>query len=180
MFRRTLVSMVVCALACCVAWNVALAQQPVKQKKLIEYGWDVPNPDYVRKNIREMEKLPFDGVIFRVPKVGISSQKTSGTRRASSRSLKIAGVLNGGSSPTTSSARIPPRRWTGSAMPTGRPFVTTLASSPRQRRWPDAGASASMPSRMATTPGAIPPRRMPRKSPSPNTRLWCAGAAPSS
>jgi hypothetical protein len=38
-------------------------------KKLIEYGWDVPTPDFIRANIAEMEKLPFDGVIFR-PKAG--------------------------------------------------------------------------------------------------------------
>lgn len=39
-------------------------QRPVK--KLIEYGWDVPYPDQVRKDIRAMEKKPFDGVIFRL------------------------------------------------------------------------------------------------------------------
>ncbi len=36
------------------------------EKKLIEYGWDVPAPDYIRDNIREMEKRPFDGVVFRL------------------------------------------------------------------------------------------------------------------
>ncbi len=35
-------------------------------KKLIEYGWDVPFPDYIRDNIREMEKRPFDGLIFKL------------------------------------------------------------------------------------------------------------------
>ena len=39
-------------------------QRPVK--KLIEYGWDVPYPDQVRKDIRNMEKRPFDGIIFRL------------------------------------------------------------------------------------------------------------------
>lgn len=34
-------------------------------KKIVEYGWDVPYPDFVRDNIREMEKRPFDGLIFR-------------------------------------------------------------------------------------------------------------------
>jgi hypothetical protein len=34
-------------------------------KKLIEYGWDVPNPVFVADNIREMEKRPFDGIIMR-------------------------------------------------------------------------------------------------------------------
>jgi hypothetical protein len=36
-------------------------ERPVK--KLIEYGWDVPYPDQVRKDIRNMEKTPFDGII---------------------------------------------------------------------------------------------------------------------
>lgn len=40
------------------------AQGRVK-KKIVEYGWDVPYPDFVRDNIREMEKQPFDGIIFR-------------------------------------------------------------------------------------------------------------------
>ncbi len=35
-------------------------------KKLIEYGWDVPFVDFVRDHIREMEKLPFDGLIFKL------------------------------------------------------------------------------------------------------------------
>jgi hypothetical protein len=42
----------------------AAAQRPAK--KLIEYGWDVPFPDQVRKEIRAMEKMPFDGIIFRL------------------------------------------------------------------------------------------------------------------
>lgn len=35
-----------------------------KPKKLIEWGWDCPTPAYLRKNIQEMEKRPFDGVVF--------------------------------------------------------------------------------------------------------------------
>jgi hypothetical protein len=45
------------------------AQPPASErpaKKLIEYGWDVPYPDQVRKDIRAMEKAPFDGIIFRL------------------------------------------------------------------------------------------------------------------
>ena len=45
----------------------AAAQQAPHAKKLIEYGWDVPQPAYIRANIREMEKKPFDGLIFRLP-----------------------------------------------------------------------------------------------------------------
>ncbi len=45
------------------------AEQPSAEppaKKLIEYGWDVPYPDQVRAQIGNMEKLPFDGLIFRL------------------------------------------------------------------------------------------------------------------
>ena len=38
----------------------------IVEKKLIEYGWDVPTPDYIRANIREMEKKPFDGLVFKL------------------------------------------------------------------------------------------------------------------
>ncbi len=40
------------------------------QKKLLEYGWDVPQPSYVAENIREMEKQPFDGLLMRVRGLG--------------------------------------------------------------------------------------------------------------
>ena len=39
-------------------------------KKLLEYGWDLPDSEYVRDHIQEMEKRPFDGVIFRLPNEG--------------------------------------------------------------------------------------------------------------
>jgi hypothetical protein len=46
------------------AAGLSAGERPVK--KLIEYGWDVPYPDQVRKSIAAMEKKPFDGVIFRL------------------------------------------------------------------------------------------------------------------
>ncbi|HLB73046.1 MAG TPA: hypothetical protein VJJ98_03425, partial [Sedimentisphaerales bacterium] len=39
--------------------------QPRPRKKVVEYGWDVPYPDFVEQNIQEMEKRPFEGIIFR-------------------------------------------------------------------------------------------------------------------
>jgi chitodextrinase len=40
------------------------------KKKLIEFGWDIPNYDFVADNITAMEYAPFDGVVFdmRIPK----------------------------------------------------------------------------------------------------------------
>jgi hypothetical protein len=33
-------------------------------KKLIEYGWDVPEPVFVKQNIEQMEKRPFNGIVI--------------------------------------------------------------------------------------------------------------------
>jgi hypothetical protein len=35
-------------------------------KKLIEFGWDEPDPALMRKHIAAMEKTPFDGTVFHV------------------------------------------------------------------------------------------------------------------
>ena len=40
---------------------------PIPHKKIIEFGWDIPSPAYLRDNIREMEKRPFHGVAIRLP-----------------------------------------------------------------------------------------------------------------
>ncbi len=42
-----------------------LAAQERPKVKLLEFGWDNPLPEFVRDHIREMEKRPFDGLIFR-------------------------------------------------------------------------------------------------------------------
>ncbi len=39
---------------------------PIRGKKLIEYGWDVPTPAQMREQLGAMEKRPFDGLIFRL------------------------------------------------------------------------------------------------------------------
>src|SRR5437762_11870289 len=36
------------------------------QKKLNEYGWDSQTPAFIAEHILEMEKRPFDGLIFRL------------------------------------------------------------------------------------------------------------------
>ncbi len=40
------------------------------EKRLLEYGWDVPRPTFVAEHIREMEQRPFDGLLMRVPEIG--------------------------------------------------------------------------------------------------------------
>ncbi len=42
--------------------NQTLSQ--IKNVKIIEWGWGTPFPTYVKENIREMEKIPFDGIVL--------------------------------------------------------------------------------------------------------------------
>ena len=58
----------ICLIAFIAAASAALAQVPLAQKKLIEYGWDVPTPAQMRDMLPDMEKRPFDGIIFRLDK----------------------------------------------------------------------------------------------------------------
>jgi hypothetical protein len=47
-----------------VAW--AQDDSVIADRKLVEYGWDVPTSDYVAAHIAEMEQRPFDGLLFRL------------------------------------------------------------------------------------------------------------------
>jgi hypothetical protein len=40
------------------------AEQTSGSKLLIEFGWDEPDTSFLRRHVREMEKMPFDGVVF--------------------------------------------------------------------------------------------------------------------
>jgi len=40
---------------------------PTPHKKIIEFGWDIPSPAYLRDHLPEMEKRPFQGVAIRLP-----------------------------------------------------------------------------------------------------------------
>jgi len=41
-----------------------MGQDKADPKKLIEFGWDYPTISFLKNNINEMEKTPFDGVVF--------------------------------------------------------------------------------------------------------------------
>ena len=36
----------------------------VREKKLIEFGWDEPDTAFLRAHLGEMEKTPFDGCVY--------------------------------------------------------------------------------------------------------------------
>jgi hypothetical protein len=38
----------------------------VRQPKLVEWGWDEPDPAFMRRHVAEMAKTPFDGCVFHV------------------------------------------------------------------------------------------------------------------
>src|SRR5690349_10023925 len=44
--------------------RVADASATVKLERLIEFGWDEPDPAFMRRHVAEMERAPFDGCVF--------------------------------------------------------------------------------------------------------------------
>jgi hypothetical protein len=49
---------------------VPSADQQASAVRLVEYGWDTPHPEFVRAQITEMERRPFNGVVMRLPDGG--------------------------------------------------------------------------------------------------------------
>jgi hypothetical protein len=45
---------------------VVASAQTRPTKKLIEFGWDMPDTAFMRQHFADMDKLPFDGCVFRV------------------------------------------------------------------------------------------------------------------
>lgn len=43
---------------------LVLADHSLENKKIIEWGWDEPDPKFMRENIEQMEQMPFDGLVF--------------------------------------------------------------------------------------------------------------------
>jgi len=54
----------------CVATDASAFEPSSKDKKIISYGADWPNTAYVRQNVHEMEKHPFDGIV-----IGVSEER---------------------------------------------------------------------------------------------------------
>ncbi|HOX36662.1 MAG TPA: sugar-binding protein [Candidatus Brocadiia bacterium] len=66
------------AMIFCASGSAQCAEPVHADKKLIEYGWDVPYPDYIRANIKKMEKRPFDGLILRLRRSGSKDWQDGG------------------------------------------------------------------------------------------------------
>lgn len=57
------------SLAAFLALSTAVAtadETPAPAKKVIEFGWDEPDPAFMRKNIDQLERSPFDGCVFHI------------------------------------------------------------------------------------------------------------------
>ncbi len=54
-------------LAAAVFAAAATGEPPARTaKKLIEFGWDEPDPAFLRKHIEQMERTPFDGCVYHI------------------------------------------------------------------------------------------------------------------
>ncbi len=59
--QRTLVLVGLVALV-----SITLSLAPANRKKLIEFGWDIPDPAFMRRHAAQMERTPFDGCVFQI------------------------------------------------------------------------------------------------------------------
>src|SRR5512147_1381447 len=66
------------ALCTLAAWSAVAGQA----KKLIEFGWDEPDTAFLRSNIVQVQKTPFDGCVFHVDYRRPGGEKGSFTWKA--------------------------------------------------------------------------------------------------
>ena len=168
---------VIAAVILC-AVGPAGAQPGPQAKKLIEYGWDVPTPAQMRDSLADMEKRPFDGIIFHLAE-GTTRLRASRWNRRSSRR-------------TSGSRDLPFKRFKenfilvwGSAE-AGWDWFTTTSGGPWRRMRPcsraSAGpgtcaASASTRSRTCSIPGSTQSSRKRARTPSKSTGAKFGNAA---
>ncbi len=63
-------------------------------KKLIEYGWDVPTVSFIRDNIDTMQKRPFDGVAFKLTGEEDRPSSAFDSRKWSETELQLDSLTN--------------------------------------------------------------------------------------
>jgi hypothetical protein len=64
--RKSIVIYILMALLLTIYLPITAVATQSSTKKLIEYGWDAPPPNFFRRHIKEMEQHPFDGVIIKL------------------------------------------------------------------------------------------------------------------
>lgn len=63
---RRLYKLAMLALCTLLYLGCVSTQAQKSPKKLIEFGWDIPRTAFIKQNIEQMEKRPFDGVVVRL------------------------------------------------------------------------------------------------------------------
>jgi hypothetical protein len=66
MARRSIVIYLVVTFLFIFYLPTTATENPRTAKKLIEYGWDAPAPNFYRQHLQEMEQQPFDGIILKL------------------------------------------------------------------------------------------------------------------
>ena len=99
MTLRRIVIAVTFVVACAAQLPAQVEFAGPPEKRLLEYGWDVPRPTFVAEHIREMEQRPFDGLLMRVPRSGRFSSRPGTKSRPPS--WPRSRPSNGIASPTT-------------------------------------------------------------------------------
>ena len=66
MARRSIVIYPIAMLLLIFYLPTTATENPSTAKKLIEYGWDAPAPNFYRQHLQAMEQQPFDGIILKL------------------------------------------------------------------------------------------------------------------
>ncbi len=64
--RKSIVIYTILMLLLAIYLPTTAVETATTPKKIIEYGWDAPPPNFFRQHIKEMEQRPFDGVILKL------------------------------------------------------------------------------------------------------------------
>jgi hypothetical protein len=81
-------------LAALVALHPVASAQGAPAKKLIEFGWDEPDPRFMREHIAQLQASPFDGCVFHVPWRGADGKSGNFTWDLWGRRRFAAGELD--------------------------------------------------------------------------------------
>jgi hypothetical protein len=65
-YRNLILGLIVLIIIVIMNLSPESIEAQVGNKKLIKYGWDAPTPTFFRKHIKDMDKLPFDGVMLKL------------------------------------------------------------------------------------------------------------------
>jgi hypothetical protein len=65
-YRNLILGLIVLIIVVIINLPKESLEAQIGNKKLIKYGWDAPTPTFFHKHIKDMDKLPFDGVMLKL------------------------------------------------------------------------------------------------------------------